>query len=91
MVWRSVASSSSRLARPRRVSCDSRMSTMWVACTSLNSNGVRLQRGDGRLPVLRRPDGGDDGVDHVEGLDQSLDDVGPVPGLVGAGTRTGAG
>ena len=44
--------------------------------------GLRLQGGDGRLAVLRRPDGRDDGVDHVERLDQALDDVGPVPGLL---------
>ncbi len=42
----------------------------------------------GRL-VGRRADRGDDLVDHVEGLEQALDDVGPVAGPSSGGTRTG--
>ena len=41
--------------------------------------------GDERLPggglVGRGPDGGDDLVDEIEGLDEAFDDVGPVPCL----------
>ena len=42
----------------------------------------------GRRTVVRAADGGDDGVEHVDGLEQALDDVGPGPGLVAAGTRS---
>ena len=58
----------------------------WISLRT--RTGSAMQAGAGRRPVLRRPDGGDDGVDHVERLEQALDDVGPVLGLVAAGTRT---
>ena len=82
IVWRRAASSSSRFARPetgqlREAHVDD-VGGLHVA----EEEGIRLQGGDGRLAVLRRPDRRDDGVDHVERLDQALDDVGPVPGLL---------
>ena len=36
----------------------------------------------GRGPVVGRPDEGDDLVDDVDGLEQALDQVGPLAGLV---------
>ena len=46
------------------------------------------QRGPGRGPVGRGPDGGDDGVEHVDGPQEALDDVGPVARLLQAELRT---
>ena len=43
--------------------------------------GGRHEPGPGSRLVLRGPDHGDDGVDHVERLQQAFDDVGPIPGL----------
>ena len=54
---------------------------MCLAWISLNSNGVGHQPVAGGGLVLGRPDQGDDRVDHVEGLEEALDDVGPVLGL----------
>ena len=87
MVSRSSASSSSSLARPRRVSRPSCMSRMCSAWTSENSNGSAMSASRAAPLSSDGPDGGDDLVDEVEGLDQPLDDVGPVPGLVADGTR----
>ena len=52
--------------------------------------GRRHQPLTGRRPVLGAPDQGDDGVDHVQGLDQALDDVGPGTGLLQAELRPAA-
>ena len=64
------------------------MSRMCSACTSLNSNGAAMQR---RRAAALSSDArmvGDDLVDQVERLEQALDDVGPLAGLVAGGTRT---
>ena len=52
--------------------------------------GLRHQRGAGLGPVGRRPDGGDDRVEHVDGPEEALDDVRPVAGLVEAVLRAAA-
>ena len=39
------------------------------------------QRLEGGRPVVGAPDGGDDLVEHVDGLEEALDHVGPGPGL----------
>ena len=49
--------------------------------------GLGHERGSGRGPVLGGADGGDHGVEHVDGLEQALDDVGPVAGLAQAELR----
>ena len=69
--WRSSAAS-------RR----SAMSRMWVACISLNSNGASLQRLLRRVGRFRAADQRDDRVDHVERLEQALEDVRAVARLV---------
>ena len=44
--------------------------------------GLGHQAAHGPRAVLAGPDGGDDLVDHVEGPEQTLDDVGPGLGLL---------
>ena len=60
---------------------------MCSACTSLNSNGSAIRPSRAAAAVLAGADEGDDRVDHVEGLEQALEDVGPVAGLVQAELR----
>ena len=64
------------------------MSRMCSACTSLNSNGAAMSAvaGRGRVVADARISG-DDLVDHVERLEQALDDVGPRRGPCRGGTR----
>ena len=56
--------------------------------------GERVRSGLERLArrgaVLRGADRGDDGVDHVEGAEPALDDVGAVPGLLQPELRAAA-
>ena len=78
----SLAISSSRLVRPSRVSRARVMSRMWLACSSENSKGAACRCLERRRPVVGAADGGDDLVEHVDGLEQPLDHVGPGPGLV---------
>jgi hypothetical protein len=54
---------------------------MWLACSTLNSNGLGHERVASRAPVLGGADGGDDLVDEVERLDEALDDVRAPLGL----------
>ena len=49
--------------------------------------GLGHQRGARLGPVGRPPDGGDDGVEHVDGAQEALDDVGPVARLLQAVLR----
>ena len=44
------------------------------------------ERGARRGPVVGGADRGDDRVEHVDRLEQALDDVGPLAGLASAGT-----
>ena len=57
------------------------MCSAWI---SLNSNGAIIKAATGRRLVIGPPDGGDDGVDHVQRPDEALDDVRPGLGLVEA-------
>ncbi len=78
IVSRSVAISVSRSTRARRVSCPRRRSRMCSAWTSEKLKGSAGEPDAGGGPVFRPPDEGDDLVDDVDGLEQALDDVGPV-------------
>ena len=57
------------------------MSRMWLAWISVNSNGAAISRGGPCRPTPT-PDQRDDRVDHVERLDQALDDVRPLARLL---------
>ena len=58
------------------------MSRMCVACISLNSNGAAINACLRRVGRFRAADQRDDRVDHVERLEQTLEDVRAVAGLV---------
>ena len=59
---------------------------MCSACTSVNSKGLAMSAGAGRARSRTPRIGGDDRVDHVEGLEQALDDVRTVARLLAGGT-----
>ena len=61
---------------------------MWLACSSEKSNGAAISasRAAGRSSEPRMV--AMTCVEHVDGLEQALDDVGPGPGLVQAELRT---
>ena len=51
---------------------------MWVAWISRERERLGHQRCAGRRAVVRTTDGGDHGVEHVDGPEEPLDDVGPL-------------
>ena len=63
------------------------MSRMCVAWISLNENGSSLQRVARRRGVFAAADERDDRVDHVEGLEETFDDVRALARLVEAVLR----
>ena len=63
------------------------MSRMCVACTSVKEKGSAIRAVPRLGAVGRRPDGRDDGVEHVDGPQEALDDVCPVARLLQAELR----
>ena len=88
MVSRSLAISSSSSVRPSRVSRHERHVEDVVGLDLAELERLGHEAGAGRGAVVGAPDERDDGVDHVERLEQALDDVGAVLGLRRAGTRS---
>ena len=74
--------SSASSSRPSCVSRPSAMSRMWLAWISENPNRLPISAVARRGAVLRRADRLDDRVDHVERLEQALDDVQARLGLL---------
>ena len=83
----SLASSSSSSVRPSRVSRPSGHVEDVVGLRLGELERSRHQAGPSCGAVRRRPDQRDDGVDHVDGLEEALDDVGAVLGLLEAELR----
>ena len=57
------------------------MSRMWLACSSEKSKGALIKRRARGRTVVGSADRRDDLVEHVDGLQEALDDVGARLGL----------